>query len=465
MDGRPRGGMIEPMEELQRTLEQLIAEHNVPGAQAAVWTGETLVEAAAGVLSTRTRLAVTTDSVFQIGSVSKVFTAMLAVQLAEEGRIDLDEPIVKVLTDFTLADEGADEITMRHLLAHTSGIDAGDLIDDFGPGDDAAERYVANLANVGLVHPPGRYASYCNGGYVVAGRAIEVLTGGTWHRAVTERILIPAGMRDSVVSPEEALLRPASVGHRVGADGELKIASPWRLPHCLAAAGSDLCTSAGDLARFGLVHLRGGVGENDVRLLSAAGVASMQAVVATQSQGEGRGLGWNLSPQRGHPAVWHGGTTLGQNALLTLLVDDGLVVATTTNSWTGGEVSSGILAWALDRYRGSVERSVADIPRPRRVEVDPERFVGLYRRAGVDLQIARAGDALAMSMTNTGSLSDVLSAGPLITLVPIGEFTLAPIDPDGQPYATRIEFLEPDDDGRPRYVWAGHIARRVAEST
>jgi hypothetical protein len=92
-----------------------------------------------------------------------------------------------------------------------------------------------------------------------------------------------------------------------------------------------------------------------------------------------------------------------------------------------------------------------------------DRFVGLYRRSGVDLRIARHGDDLAMTMTNTGSLGAVLTAGPAIGLVPVGELTLAPVDPQGQPYDSRIEFLEPDAQGRPQYVWAGHIARRVAE--
>src|SRR5690606_2967682 len=105
------------------------------------------------VLNTATGVPVGADAVFQVGSITKVWTTVLLMQLVEEGELDLDAPVRTVLPDLTLADEKvAVELTTRHLLTHTSGID-GDLFTDTGRGDDAVEKYVASLASAALLHP------------------------------------------------------------------------------------------------------------------------------------------------------------------------------------------------------------------------------------------------------------------------------------------------------------------------
>src|SRR5690606_40245912 len=125
----------------------------------------------------------------------KVWTTVLLMQLVEEGELDLDAPVRTVLPDLTLADEKvAVELTTRHLLTHTSGID-GDLFTDTGRGDDAVEKYVASLASAALLHPLGRGWSYCNSGFVIAGRIVEVLRGAPWDQVLRERIVTPLGLR------------------------------------------------------------------------------------------------------------------------------------------------------------------------------------------------------------------------------------------------------------------------------
>ena len=97
----------------------------------------------------------TTDSVFQIGSITKVWTATVVMQLVDEGLLDLDTPVVEVLPELQLADpDVTKQVTMRHLLTHTSGID-GDVFTDTGRGDDCLEKYVALLGDVGP-EPPAR---------------------------------------------------------------------------------------------------------------------------------------------------------------------------------------------------------------------------------------------------------------------------------------------------------------------
>ena len=128
-----------------------------------------LVEAAYGVLNKDTGVEATTDSVFQIGSISKVWTATVVMQLVDEGLLDLDAPISEVLPELRLADpDVTKQVTMRHLLTHTSGID-GDVFTDTGRGDDCIEKYVAQLDEVAQNHPLGATWSYCNSGFVADG--------------------------------------------------------------------------------------------------------------------------------------------------------------------------------------------------------------------------------------------------------------------------------------------------------
>ena len=120
-------------------LPRLIEKYDVPGAAVAVLSGGEVVDDAAGILSRATGVEATPDSVFQIGSVTKLWTITLVMQLVDEGLVDLDAPIRTYLPDFRIRDEGAAaKITTRQLLCHTAGFE-GDIFTDTGPGDDAIE--------------------------------------------------------------------------------------------------------------------------------------------------------------------------------------------------------------------------------------------------------------------------------------------------------------------------------------
>ena len=132
----------------QERLALLADKHGVPGASLAILEGDQVAEAAYGVLNIRSGVEATTDSLFQIGSITKAWTATLVMQLVDEGLLDLDEPVVTYLPEFKVADADVTRtVTTRHLLAHTSGID-GDLFLDTGRGDDAVSKYVEACATL-----------------------------------------------------------------------------------------------------------------------------------------------------------------------------------------------------------------------------------------------------------------------------------------------------------------------------
>lgn len=133
-----------------------------------------VVEFACGVLNVNTGVEATPDSLFQIGSITKAFTATLVMQLVDENRVDLDAPASQYIPGLRFGHD----TTVRRLLTHTSGVD-GDFVDDFGRNDDAIEKYVDACADLEQIVAPGHLYSYCNAGFVVLGRLVEAPRSAT----------------------------------------------------------------------------------------------------------------------------------------------------------------------------------------------------------------------------------------------------------------------------------------------
>ncbi|MBO0831112.1 MAG: serine hydrolase, partial [Actinobacteria bacterium] len=337
-DARGRRRSRIDAEHWQRRLATLAERHHVPGAALGILRvregrEDELVEAAFGVLNKDTGVDVTKDTVFQIGSITKVWTATVLMQLASEGRLNLDAPVVEILPELRLADpDVTKQVTIRHLLTHTSGID-GDVFTDTGRGDDCIEKYVAGLDEVAQNHPLGATWSYCNAGFVLAGRVIEKLTGGTWDKAVRDRIFGPLGLEHTVTLPEEALLHRAAVGHVGEGTDEPSRAPVWTLPRSMGPAGLIGSTVA-DLLGFARMHLTGGTAPDGSRLLEASSAAAMTTLQADlpdkHTLGDSWGIGWIRFGWNGRRLIGHDGNTIGQSAFLRLLPDEGLAVALLT---------------------------------------------------------------------------------------------------------------------------------------
>ncbi|WP_020392850.1 serine hydrolase [Kribbella catacumbae] len=421
----------------QRRLSTLAAKHGVPGATLGILrvrpgVDDELVEAATGVLNKDTGVETTTDSLFQIGSMSKVWTATLVMQLVDEGLLDLDAPLIQVLPELQLGDpDVAKQVTMRQLLTHTSGID-GDVFTDTGRGDDCLEKYVDGLAEVGQNHPIGATWSYCNSGFSLAGRVIEKLTGKTWDQALRDRIFVPLGLQHTVTLPEEALLYRAAVGHVGEGDDEPSRAPVWGLPRSLGPAGLITSTVADALA-FARLHLKGGVAPDGTQVLREATVALMAEQHAElpdkYSLGDSWGLGWIRFGWDGQRLIGHDGNTIGQAAFLRVLPSEGLAVTLLTNGGNTRDLYE-------DLYR-EVFRELADIAMPLPLTapaqppvVDLHRHVGRYERASSLQEVfLRDGEAV-LRMTVTGPLAELMPE-------PSHEFTMVPVDETGDLFALR----------------------------
>ena len=302
----------------QGTLDRLCRKHSVPGASLAVLAGGEVYGVASGVVTAGTGVAATTDAVFQVGSISKAYTTTILARLVQQGRVELDTRVREVVPEFRLATAGAaDAITVRHLLAHTSGID-GDFFRDTGRGDDCVARYVAQCAELALVHPVGQGMSYSNAGFVVAGRVVERLTGAVWDTALRSHVLDPLGVMHTGTLPEEMLRYRAAIGHEDGA--------PVRrigMPRSIGPAG-NVWASAPDVIEFVRLHL------SDPAL---AFLREPQAEGPDAGRPVRRALGWAQYGWDGREVFGHDGETIGQFAYLRVVPDRQVAVVLLTNGY------------------------------------------------------------------------------------------------------------------------------------
>lgn len=407
----------------RQRLSELASVHGVPGAALGILRlGEAPAISSFGVLNTRTGVVATDDSLFQIGSISKVWTATLVMQLVDEGKIDLDAPIVEMLPEFRVADPAVTaQVTMRHLMAHTSGID-GDVFTDTGRGDDCVARYVDALADVPQNHPIGATFSYCNSGYVLMGRVVEQVTGLSWDAAIRERLVVPLGLERTVTLPEEALLHRAAVGH-VGADEHGPVpTSTWSLPRSVGPAGLISC-SAADLLAFARLHLAGGLAPDGTRLLSADCAEQMTSfqveVPDPHPLGDSWGLGWIRFDWNGARLYGHDGNTIGQSAFLRILPEQQIAVALLTNGGNAADLFHELYNEIFTTLAGvSMPEPFGPPEEPYRADVAP--YLGSYARESVLLEVFEEEDGLRMRCTTSGVAAEALSN-------PVEEFDLVPV--------------------------------------
>ncbi|MFJ7200291.1 MULTISPECIES: serine hydrolase domain-containing protein [unclassified Streptomyces] len=445
---------------LRERLPGLIDECQVPGAAVAVQAGGRYVEAAAGVLSTGTGVRATVDSLFQIGSITKVVTATLVMQLVEEGLLDLDLPVVDVLPEFRIADaEAGRRVTPRRLLSHTAGFE-GDIFTDTGKGDDCLERYVGVLRDVPQLFAPGEMFSYNNAGYCLLGRIVEVLRKQPFDVCARRYVFGPLGMSRTASDPYEAIVHRTAVGH-VGEP--LEPTPVWALARSNAPAGSMLAMSARDLLAFAGMHLAGGTGPDGGRLLRPETVRAMQQPHVTQpdiEQGAAWGLGWELFDLSGPTVVGHDGNTIGQSAFLRLVPERDIAVAVLTN----GGLSRRLHARITERFLGDLAGITPHAPSvPDRDAPVPHapRYTGTYTSSTARTTVSQdAAGRLWLERQPLGVAADLDEPSYRTELVGLRGDTVIPVEAERGSHAP-LAFLGDDGHGRALYLHNGRAERRT----
>ena len=440
---------------LQHRLAELCGDA-VPGAVVALTDGETVVEVAHGISNLRTQVPVTTDTVFQLGSITKLFTASAVMALVDQGSVELDAPVRTYLPDFTVASaEVSATVTVRQLLCHTGGFE-GDVFTDTGRGDDALRRYVQQLDDAAQVHPLGAMFSYSNSGYSVLGRLIEAVTESTWDEAVRTLIATPLGTETLLTLPEQVILGPHAVGHLLTPGLQV---TPIFAPPRSIGPGGILHGTARDVIALGQVHAKDGLSS-----LSPAAVKAMQQEQVRLADpwplGQAWGLGWML-PTPG--VIGHDGSTFGQYAFYRLHPETGTALALLTN---GPGAAAVFHALAAEFFSPLCGVSLPDAPSPAArppLIADPQRYVGSYERRELRFDVsARDDGGLDLAITALGAVSRLTGVAGSLHLVGFDGDTLITAAPGRGGQHQTVHFVVPEDRERAEWV---HLGARATPRT
>jgi CubicO group peptidase (beta-lactamase class C family) len=445
-------------ERLEAVLGDLIASHDVCGATVAVLAAGEVVEASAGILHAGTAAPATPDSLFQIGSITKAWTATILHQLATAGHLDLRHAVRTYLPDLRFADHalGA-QVSVGMLLSHTSGLE-GDRFTDTGRGDDCLARYVDGLDDLRFVASPGQSFSYGNAGYAVAGRIAEVVTGERWDDLVRERIIEPLGLTHCALLPEEAILHPVAVGHERTPTGPRPVKT-WALPRSLGPAGSTLAMTARDLLAFGTAHLEPSPHGVAPDIASAMQQRKVDLTEMAFTPGiVGWGSGWMLFEHVGHRIFGHDGGTLGQSAMLRVLPEMGVVVAGMANTVPGG---TPVLRGVLDAVLGDLGVAPFEVRSTPvgRSTADADSYVGCFAQGDTMYHVERQGDGIALRIESSVAASDDEPHAEPLTAIDHRRFAYQPASA-GDVWVD-VWFPEAADSPRSLLFTSGRLARRV----
>jgi CubicO group peptidase (beta-lactamase class C family) len=457
-----RRSWTETSRSLDRFVKDQIKKTAVPGVGVGITLGNRRYANGYGVTNIDHPMPVTQDTLFQIGSTTKTFTATAVMQLVEHGTLDLDVPVRRYLPAFRLKDpEATRKVTLRHLLTHMGGW-IGDFFVNTGWGQDALEKVVSQMSRIKQLTPIGTVWSYSNSGFYVAGRIIEKVTRLTFEEAIKEMILDPLEMDHSFFYPHDVLFHSFVVGHWT--DGRKStVAKPWRMSRSGVAAGGLVC-SAVDQLKWAAFNMGDGKAPSGKRLLKKSTLQLMQREqVYVGSMTESIGLAWMLNHVDGMKIVRHGGTTNGQLSAFVMVPERKFAVTVLTNSTRGRELHPAVVRWALTNYLGIGEESAAPAMRIEAAELN--KYGGQYRieATGETLDVTPQGRRLILQFPQP---SDSSMPAVRVPAIPVQFYEPDKFIGASGPYrGIRGDFLR-SENGRLMWMrFGGRLYRRLRKAS
>ena len=446
---------------LRPVLRSAMERFSIPGAAVGIVHDGDEYTVAHGVTAVDFPLDVDEDTMFQIGSTTKTYTATLLMMYVEEGRVDLEASVRDYLPKFKVPDEQATkEVTVRHLVTHTAGW-IGDYFDDVGRGDDALRRIVSRMATKAVqVTPIGTIWAYNNAGFYVLGRLLETIGGRPYEELVTDRIFKPLGMDHSFFFPEDVITYKTAIGHQYRPDGPLAPARPWGLTRSANPAGG-IVSNVRDQLRYARFHLGDGRAEDGTRVLEAATVERMRKAHAPAgSLCDNVGISWLLEKIGNVTVAKHGGSVNGHMSEFFLVPERRFGITVLTNGSRGHELGTVVVQWALAELIG-VERAA---PKVRKLTARAAaRYVGEYEMRIGRYVVTHDGDRLVLTMEPSAkALEDDPSLKNLIPPpLPVAMVSAERGVVQGDYSAgSRVEFLG-NGEGVEWLRYGGRVSRRL----
>ena len=332
-------------------IEQTMQEHNVQGfALSVVSKDDVLYQKTFGVKNIYTKEPETSGALFHMASVTKTFVGTALMQLYEQGRLDVDKPVVDVVPYFMLVDGRYKDLTIRQFASHISGMPDFDSDPWHNPqyDEEALERFVRNfISHKFLIHEPETTFQYCNTGYELLGDVVAKAAGMSFEDYVLENILIPTGMLNSTLLIQEADMSNLNSLHRP-VDGDMRVADiyPYNRMH---GPSSTLISNIDDMARWVMLNLNGGTLEGNRVLKKETLDAMWEPALGIF---ERVGFSWQRREQQGYQTIFHGGNDGFKSYIIMIPeLDIGFVMMSNTTTQPYHDFAQSI-ADRLIEYRG-----------------------------------------------------------------------------------------------------------------
>lgn len=292
------------------------------------------------------------DTPFIIGSVSKSFTALAVLVQVQRGVLDLGSPVDRYLPDLDL-ERGGDDVTLRHLLSHTAGLSPADCNKDAAQTYGSLAARVEDMRGVQVQSTPGTSFEYCNVGYAILARIVEVETGQPFADVLRRDVLTSLGLTHTYSDRRQAESADLVEG-RATIMG-LPVSRPEHMGDATLPDGS-LISTVRDLAAYARFQMGDGTTANGRRLLSPDLLREMHTTQVDTSglppEMAGYAMGWFVGADDARTVVWHGGTTFRYQADVAMLPEEGrAVISLAAGQWLAGTkpLTDAAIAGLLDR--------------------------------------------------------------------------------------------------------------------
>jgi CubicO group peptidase (beta-lactamase class C family)/D-alanyl-D-alanine dipeptidase len=333
-------------QELDRFITREVTDKALPALSIALVDDQAVVWARGfGFANPKDKLPATAETVYRVGSVSKLFTDMAVMQLVERGLLDLDAPVTRYLPDFKPANPFKKPITLRQMMAHHSGLvrepPVGNYFDDTGP---SLAEMVKSLNRTELVYAPESHLKYSNAAIATVGYILERTQKEPFPRYLRRTLLEPLGLRKSGFEPTAALTKDLAAATMWTYDGRVFPAPTFSLG--MAPAGSMYSTVL-DLGRFLGVLFAGGKGPKGQILKRTTLEQMWTPQFAKAKEKTGFGIGFSLGELDGRRRIGHGGAIYGFATELAALPDDKLGVVVIASKDCANSVTRHVAEVAL----------------------------------------------------------------------------------------------------------------------
>ena len=398
---------------LSGLIEKTLAEHGIPSMSIALVRGDSIVwKAAFGYANLRTRTPATTETLYSTGSSFKSVTATALMQLAEQGKLKLDDPINQYLGASQVQDRLQSEkpVTFTHILSHWSGLVSGAETEPIWSRKlpKTLEEFTSKLYSIRA--PETKY-EYNNFAYGTAGLLVQKISGTEYEKYMVDNVLAPLGVKTPhPVYPSPEMVEVMALPYKAG--GSLGKPEPEAQVHFDVYPAGDIYLTAEDMARYLGAQLNGGVFHGN-RILSEESVRAMHEPRFGGDYGFGF---WMIHDSAsGHTLIHHGGAIAGQRAFLIGDLDAHVGVYYMTNSdfLPDAVPHSELSATALKLLRGE---NVVLPPERKGIAVDEKvlnSYVGTYELGRGTIVISREGRALVIQQNGQPAKNELLAETPV----------------------------------------------------